>query len=158
MKKILLSTFFIFFVQICFGQELRIITGKVIDSNLEELPLVDIMINDTIKIGATDFNGNFKLQVNLNTEKLIFRYVGCDLTPVILKPDCNNLDIVMLLSPTYCFYKPKKVERLRKKRFQTLPLLYKSAYKKGVFKSLDSCGDIQYVPIFNLDNRNKPSP
>ncbi|ESU19455.1 hypothetical protein FEDK69T_31710 [Flavobacterium enshiense DK69] len=156
MKKMLFLTFVLFCIQNCFGQELRLIHGKVLEEGLEPMPGVQIMINDSVRIGQTDLNGNFELQLNPNIKKIEFDCIGCERTPVILKSNCSNLEVIILLSGTHCFAKPKKVERIRKKRFQTLQSLYKSAYEKGLFKSSDPCGDIQFVSW--LSNDKKPSP
>jgi len=155
MKNLLLCTFVIFYIQNCFGQDLRLIRGKVLDEDRLALPCVQIFINDTIRIAETDFEGNFELQVNPITRKLDFAYLGCEITPVILKSNCNELEVIMLFSGADCFAKPKKIERIRKKRFQTIPSLYKSAYEKGLFKSLNPCGDIQFISWLSDDK--KPS-
>jgi hypothetical protein len=131
-----------------YGQT-RTIVGRVLSEDLETLPAVEIHILDTLLIGKTDFEGRFKIQIPQNTDKLIFSFLGMEWTTIQLDNACNTNEVVMMYDGTYDFMSPKKVDRLRLKRFKKLPELHLQAYKKGFFSEQTPC----YKMIFES---NKP--
>lgn len=79
MKKIIiLSLTTLFAILTVHAQQSQKITGKVTDSKTgEELIGVNVMIKGTAKGTISDFNGNYTIEAsNLNTEILVFSYVG----------------------------------------------------------------------------------
>lgn len=54
----------------------------------------------------------------------------------------------MMSSSTYDFLSPKKVNRLRLKRFKRLPELHKEAFDKGIFKTNAGCYKQEFIPYF----------
>jgi hypothetical protein len=54
----------------------------------------------------------------------------------------------MLLRGTYDFKTPKKVDRLRMKRFKKLPELHKEAFAKGIFKTDKVCYTQEFMPNY----------
>lgn len=59
-----------------------------------------------------------------------------------------KLKLVMMLSSTYDFMSPKKVDRLRMKRFKKLPELHKEAFEKGIFKTEKACYTREFIPYY----------
>ncbi|WP_276090954.1 hypothetical protein [Pedobacter sp. JY14-1] len=47
----------------------KTIKGRVVDKNLETLPYVSIVINDTVKVGKTDLNGFFQIDIPISVKK-----------------------------------------------------------------------------------------
>lgn len=118
----------------------RTITGTVIDEfEMKSVPLVRIQNRDTVQLGTTDMNGNFKIELPVGADQLIFSFIGFEWTTVQVPSNCNNLEIVMILSSTYDFMTIKTVNRKRYKRFRKLNDRHQEAFQKGVFKSVAPC-------------------
>ncbi len=131
------------FVTHVIGQT-RTLTGKVIDDEFNPLPLVSISNADTVLLATTDWNGNFSITIPPDTKTLIVATVGMEWKSLEISDSCSNLEIILLPRSTYDFMTLGKVDRLRKKQFDKLPTLHKSAFEKGVFKSEKPC----YIDIF----------
>ena len=58
----------------------------------------------------------------------------------------KNLEIILQLAGTYDFMSPAKVNRLRKKEFNKLSGLHKSAFEKGIFKTDKPCFIDKFIP------------
>jgi hypothetical protein len=126
----------------------KTIKGRVVDDNLETLPYVSIVINDTVKIGRTDLNGFFQIDIPISVKKISFRTIGIELASIELADECDEVEVVMMLSSTYDFMTLKKVDRLRMKRFKMLPELHKEAFEKGLFKTDKGCYTQEFIPEY----------
>jgi len=124
----------------------KTIEGRVISDQLETIPGVLIIINDTIKVGKTDINGFFQINIPISEKKILFRSVGLEPTTLELVEKCDEVEVVMMLSGTYDFITLKKVDRLRMKRFKKLPELHKEAFEKGIFKTNKACYTQELTP------------
>ena len=154
MKKNVFITLCISVIQICFGQKSSSITGKVIDQDLNTLLGVEIRIGDSI-IGKTDLNGEFKIELDNKYRKITFMYVGMEKTPITIGAHCSKLEVVMLYSGGDCFATPKKIEKIRKKKFKKIQSIYKKAYSEGTFELEKPCGEIEFVPQ-TFDKKSSP--
>lgn len=152
MKKLLII-FLVFSISICslYSQNKTII-GRVIDDNLETLPGVSIMVNDTVEVGTTDLNGFFQIDIPVCQKEILFKYVGTDLTTIELVDKCNKVDVVMMLSGTYDFITLKRAERKRKKRYKKLPEIHKQAFEKNIFETEYACYKRKFEPFY-LDKK-----
>jgi len=119
--------------------------GRVIDDNLETLPSVLIMINDTVKVGKTDINGFFQIEIPISVKKILFRFIGVDPAIIELEDNCDEVEVVMMLSGSYDFTTLKKVDRLRMKIFKKLPELHREAFEKGIFKTDKACYTQEFI-------------
>jgi len=119
----------------------RIIIGRVISEDLEPLPMLNIENSDNIILGKTDMDGSFKIRISQETESLLFRYIGMEWTDIRLKKDCDTVEVVMMYDMIYDFMTSKKIDRLRKKRFDNLPNLHSEAVKNGLFENRNICYD-----------------
>jgi hypothetical protein len=146
MKKLLII-FIVFSVSTCslYSQN-KTIKGRVIDDNLETLPYVSIVINDTVEVGRTDLNGFFQIDIPISVKKLLFSTVGIELASIELVAKCNEVEVVIMLNSTYDFITLKKVDRLRMRRFKKLPELHKEAFEKGIFKTDKACYTQEFIP------------
>jgi hypothetical protein len=126
----------------------KTIKGRVIDDNLETLPYVSIMINDTVKVGSTNQNGFFNIEIPVSVKKILFRTVGIELASVELADKCDEVEVVMMLRGTYDFINLKGVDKLRMKKFKKLPELHKRAFEKGIFKSDKACYTQEFIPHY----------
>jgi len=126
----------------------KTIKGRVIAEDLETVPLASIMINDTVEIGRTDLNGFFQIDIPVSMNKLLFKFVGIEPAAIELADTCNEVEVVMMLSSSYDFKTPRKVDRLRMKRFKKLPALHKEAFAKGIFKTDNACYTQEFIPHY----------
>jgi hypothetical protein len=130
----------------------RIISGRVISEYLEPLPMVYIQNSDTLLLGKTDMDGRFTISIPKETGRLLFGDVGMERTEIILKKDCDTVEVVMMYGVIYDFITLKKADRLRKKRFDNLPNLHSDAVKNGLFENRNIC----YERVFKEDCPPKP--
>jgi len=124
--------------------QLRALTGKIIDKEFNSLYQVSIFNTDTVLLTKSDRNGNFNIFVSPDTKVLLIADVGREWKRLDISSDCSHLDIILQLAGTYDFMSPTKVDRNRKRQFDKLPAIHKSAYKKGIFKTDKPC----YLDIF----------
>jgi len=146
MKRTLLALFFIFLIQLSFGQTTIPISGKVVDESFVELPGVMIFV-DGKEAATTNFDGKFQIEIDKRIRDIEFRFIGMESLTVTLKNDCNNLELV-LLNEGGCYLGAslQKVNRIRKRKFESRSKLHKIAYEKGIFSSEYFCGEAQFKP------------
>ncbi|CAN5388991.1 hypothetical protein BH09BAC6_BH09BAC6_06310 [soil metagenome] len=126
----------------------KTIKGRIVDDNLETLPYVSIVINDTIKVGKTDVNGFFQIDIPVCVKKISFESVGLDPATVRLVDKCDEVEVVMMLRGTYDFITLKRVDKLRMKTFMKLPKLHKEAFEKGIFKTDKACYTQEFISYY----------
>lgn len=124
----------------------RTLTGKVINDEFHLCYLASIFSADTVLLTKSDTGGNFSITIPLDTKTLIVADVGMEWKRLDLLGNCNNLDIILQPAATYDFMSPAKVDRLRKKEFNKLPGLHKSAFEKGIFKTDKPCYVDEFIP------------
>jgi hypothetical protein len=113
----------------------------VISEDLEPLPMLDIRNADSVFLGKTDMDGRFKISISQETDSLMLRYLGMEWTDIGLKKDCDTVEVVMMYDVIYDFMTSRKIDRLRKKRFDNLPTLHSVAVKTGLFNHDLICYD-----------------
>lgn len=109
---------------------------------------ITIFDKDTIKIGQSDFNGYFQIELPKETDKLIFAGVGHEWANVTVPEECKNLEIILFLASTYDFMSPRKVDRLRNKEYNKLPELHSRAFQKGIFETEKPCIIREFEPYW----------
>jgi hypothetical protein len=139
------SILLLFCVFSTFGQQN--LSGRIIDEYLESAIGVTIFDKDTTKIGKSDFNGYFKIELPQETVELIFAGLGYEWRKVKIPKKCNNLEVIILLSGSYDFLSSNKIDRIRKKRFDKIPELHSQAYDKGLFETEKPCFKQEFEPI-----------
>lgn len=151
MKKLLMTVIFIMLGVSTYSlyAQNNTIKGKVIDDNLNALPYVSIAFNDSIEVGKTDLNGLFQISIPATVKKISFNAVGIELASIELTDKCDEVEVVMMLRCTCDFMAPKKVDRLRMKRFKKLPQLHKEAFEKGIFKTDKACYTQEFIPYYS---------
>jgi hypothetical protein len=126
----------------------KTIRGRVINDFLETTPGVLIIIDDTVKVGKTDVNGFFQIEIPVCVKKILFRFLGLESTTIEVMDKCDELDVIMMSSGTYDFMSLKKVDRLRMKRFKQLPEKHTEAFEKGIFKTDSACYTQEFIPYY----------
>jgi hypothetical protein len=124
----------------------KVMMGRVLDEELIALPRATIFNQDTLKLGETDMDGYFKINVPDQTNKLIFGYIGYEWTTIKISDDCNNLEVILLYDGTYDFMSSRKIDRLRKKAFDRLGELHHLAFTRGLFKKDSVCYHRDFIP------------
>jgi hypothetical protein len=123
-----------------FEGQVRTITGRVIDGNdLTPMPEVKIQNSDTTKLGMTDRNGNFQIELPNGTTELVLIFIGMERTSIKVPADCSNLEIIMMPDVIYDFITINKENRKRYRRFKDLSNKHRQAHEKGVFASHAPC-------------------
>lgn len=149
MKKLII-TFILVSISTCilYSQN-REIKGRVIDNHqLNALGYVAILIQDTLQVGRTDLSGYFQIEIPVNESVLKFMAVGMEPAIIEMTGKCVELEVVMIFSGSYDFTTPKKVDRLRYKKYKELPKLYREAFEKGIFTSPNVCNKQSFIPYF----------
>ncbi len=108
--------------------------------------MLGIQGSDSLILGQTDMDGRFKISIPQETDSLLFRYLGMEWTDIRLKKDCDSIEIIMLYSGTYDFMSSKKIDRIRKERFDELPKLHSDAVKEGLFSTNTICYEREFKP------------
>jgi hypothetical protein len=145
MKKILIKCIvFCISINSIYCQN-KTIKGRIIDEELEFMPMVSILNNHNVEVGKTDMKGFFQIEMPVSENMLSFRFAGLEPLTIELTDRCDEVEVVMMLSATYDFITPKKVNKLRKKRFKQLQKLHKDAFEKGIFKTYEACYIQEFV-------------
>jgi hypothetical protein len=147
--RITISFLTLFIVTHVAGQT-RTLTGKIIGDDFQPFIQAKIFNIDTVELGKSNITGQFSITIPSDTKTLIVADVGMEWKKINLSDSCNTLEIILLPSWTYDFKTLKRVDRLRKKQFDRLPSIHKTAFEKGVFQSDKPC----YVDNF-VSNRSK---
>lgn len=108
---------------------------------------VKVFDQDTTELGKSDRNGYFNIELPKNSKNLIFSGVGLEWTNVAIPTGCENIEIILLTHAIYDFMSPKKIDRLRKKRFDKISELHSKAFINGLFKSDKPCFKRVFEPI-----------
>jgi len=119
----------------------RTIIGKVLDENdLTAMPGVMIHTRDTVLIGTTDKNGDFKIELSAETDQLLLGFISMEWTSIKVPTDCDNLEIIMMVDAIYDFVTIQTENKKRYKRFKDLKDKHRQAHAKGIFTSDVPCG------------------
>lgn len=146
MRQVLLLTFLLT-TYLSSGQT-RTITGKVVDEfDLEPIPEVRIQNRDTVLLGTTDKYGDFKVELPGDQRELLLSWIGMEWTSVELSMDCDKVEIIMLVDGTYDYNSSKKVDRVRKERFNEIPKLHSKAIAKGIFTNNLICYERNFFAL-----------
>lgn len=119
------------------------LSGKVIDEYLEELPGINIYDKDTVLLTTTDLNGTFELKNP--PPNLLLGFIGMEWLNISLS-NCANPEIIMLVDVLYHYKSHRKIDRLRKKRFDNKIKIHKQAYEQGIFQNEKTCIDYEFIP------------
>ncbi len=125
------------------GQLLNV-SGKVIDEHLEEVPGVNVYDLDTTLLTTTDLDGTFKLEHS--PTNLLLGSVGYEWLNISLTDECSNPEIIMQFDVLYHYRSHRKVDRLRKRRFDNRVNIHEQAFEQGIFQKDSSCLDYEFIP------------
>lgn len=126
----------------------RTIKGRVIADDFEILPQVSIMINDTVEVGRTDANGFFILDIPTSGKKILFMFLGMELTTIELVDKCDKIEVVMMSAIIYDFVSLRRAEMRRKKRYKNIPEIHKQAFNKGIFETESACYHRKFESLY----------
>lgn len=129
-----------------FGQT-RTLTGKVVNQDLQPFYGVKFFNTDTTLLATSDTNGHFILTISSNAKSLLVAAIGMEWKSLELFDNCINVEVILLTSSTYDFMTAGKIDRIRKKEFDKLPALHKTAFEKGIFKTKQPCYVDKFISI-----------
>jgi hypothetical protein len=146
MKISIILILTILLISLNLNGQTRTIIGRVISEDLVPLPWLDIRNTDSLLLGKTDMDGRFKFSIPQETDSLMFRYIGMEWTDIRLNKDCDTIEVVLMYDVIYDFMTSRKIDRLRKKRFDNLPGIHSDAVKNGLFENNNICYDEDFKP------------
>jgi len=146
MKTPIILILIIFNFNLNINGQTRTIQGRVISEDLEEIPQVCIQVKDTILVGKTDLEGRFKINIPLETNKLLFSFFCMEPALITLQKDCDTIEVILMKDGTYDFWSSRKIDKDRLKRFKKIPELHMQAYNKGLFKKKSVCFTREFIP------------
>ena len=117
----------------------RTLIGRVIDEDFDPLPVLEIKSVANVILGKTNMEGRFKVIIPQEVDRLSFTYLGMESTEIKLTKDCDTIEVIMMYDAIYDFITLRKVDRLRKKRFDKLSNIHADAVKNGLFENSLIC-------------------
>ena len=144
--KIFLILFFLGAITISEIYAQRIIKGRVVGEDLEDIMVAIILDNNDNRLAETDINGFFELTIPNEFNKIAFGSIGFEWANVEISDSCNYIEIILLPAVIYDFISSRKVDKLRKKRFDNLPQLHLTAVEKGLFTNETICYSRPFEP------------
>jgi hypothetical protein len=128
----------------------RIISGKVIFSEFRDkksknsyefwtFPGAKIFYNDSLSLGTTEEDGEFRLELPEGTHEIVVRAVGMYPDKIRITGNCEYLEVILLPDAIYDFVTIQKEEKLRRKDRAILPELYRKAFEQGLFRQAEPC-------------------
>jgi hypothetical protein len=155
MSRILLIISTLVIISLNINGQTRTIYGQVVDEDLEFIPMVSIFNSDTVEIAKANVEGQFKLDLPLDTKELILAFVGMEWTKIELNDGCDIIDIIMMNEWIYDFISLKSADRKRLKRLKKIPKLHQIAYEKGIFTTLTPCYNRSFVKYSSRKNKKR---
>ena len=148
MKKIIIISVVIYISIFSLFSQTKKIKGRVISEDFEILPIVSIMIKDTIEVGRTDENGFFFTDIPVTEKKITLWVLGMEPTAIELVSQCDNIEVVMMTAYIYDFMTLRRAERKRKKRYKRLIEIHKQAFEKKIFETEYACYNRQFESYY----------
>jgi hypothetical protein len=124
----------------------RTISGKVLDEALKIIPDVKIQDKHGVTRGTTDTAGKFEIQILDGSFEIIFSALGLEMASIKVPSDCNKVEVILMTDGTYDYRSNSKVDRMRRKRFNTLSRLHADAAANGLFTNKSPCYSREFTP------------
>jgi hypothetical protein len=137
----------ILFLRLVVFAQTRTVTGNMVDEHLQPVYEAAIYNVDTMLLGKTEIEGNFKIDIPVETKSLMVGSIGMEWRLLNLTDSCENLEIILLYSGNYDFMSARKLDRLEKKQFDKLPKLHETAHDRGLFKVAVPCYENKFISI-----------
>ena len=124
----------------------RTITGQVLFDDLSPGYEAKIWVYDTLQLGTSGLNGDFKIELPTNEDKIEMGMIGMEIASVRVPPNCSRVEIIMIPGGTYHYRSHKKVDRIRKSLFDKIPEMHSNAFTKGLFTTPTPCYTREFRP------------
>ena len=144
MRQVLLLTLLL--ITFLSKGQTRTKTGKVLYDDLSPIYEAKIWVYDTLHLGTTDLNGDFKIELPSNLDEVQIGMIGMEIASVKVPHNCDRLEIIMIPAGTYHYRSHKKIDRIRKSLFDRLPELHSNAFDKGLFTTPTPCYGREFKP------------
>lgn len=125
----------------------RTITGRVLFDDLSPGYEAKIWIHDSLQLGTSGLNGDFKIELPTNIDSMEIGMIGMDIASIKIPPTCDRIEIIMMPSGTYHYKSHKKVDRIRKNLFDKVTGLHSVAFDSGLFTTPSPCYQREFEPI-----------
>ena len=113
----------------------KVISGVVLDENFDVALGCSIYANDTVFIAYVDIDGTFKVQLEEEYHRLSFHWAGYETTKIEITDQCDHLEVIIMSGGCYLGMSDRKIDRIRRRRFENLTALHKYAIEAGYFKA-----------------------
>jgi len=124
----------------------RTITGRVLFDDLSPGYEARIWVHDTLQLGTSGLNGDFKIELPTNEDKIKIGMLGMEIASVSVPPNCSHVEIIMIPDGTYHYRSHKKVDRIRKSLFDKIPVMHSNAFTKELFATPTPCYSREFRP------------
>lgn len=125
----------------------RTITGRVLFDDLSPGYEAKIWIHDSLQLGTSGLNGDFKIELPTNIDSMEIGMIGMDIASIKIPPTCDRIEIIMMPSGTYHYKSHKKIDRIRKNLFDKVTGLHSVAFDSGLFTTPSPCYKREFEPI-----------
>ncbi|MBF9253491.1 carboxypeptidase-like regulatory domain-containing protein [Pontibacter sp. 172403-2] len=120
-----------------YGQT-KVLTGRTIDEHFQPLSNAAIHTIDSTFTTRADEDGYFRIEVPVNTSKLVAWYVGLETDTFNIESKCY-INMLLLDDIKIEFQTVEEAKKFDKKRKKHKKPLYKEAIKKGILKEEKFC-------------------
>ena len=117
-----------------YGQ--KTVTGRVLDEKFDEVIGCSLYVNDTLRIGYTDLNGYFEVELDILWKVMTLYATGYEEVAVEITERCSDIEIILMSARWSHGLSNRRVDKLRRDRFNQLFSLHLEAINKGFFKEL----------------------
>jgi len=105
-----------------------------VDQFMETAAGITIFDKDTVKIGESDLNGYFQIELTEELDTLFFAGVGYEWLMVAVPKECESLEVILFLASSYDFMSTGKVDKSEKKSLKNYPNCTLKHFKKDYLK------------------------
>lgn len=96
-------------------------------------------------LAQTNKDGQFVFDIQKELDSLTFSHLGYENLKIKINHECEYFEVILIEDANYDFRTLRKENKVRKTKFDKLPVLYKLAFDKGIFKFKDPCFDRNFV-------------
>ena len=116
------------------------VSGIVMDESLLPIVGAQVYIDDVRQpLATTGIDGRFNVNLLSLDDTLRVSFIGFETAEITLNEECDSLFIPIEEVGLYHYKSTRKVDRLRKKRFNELSSVHLAAYNAGIAKRPSPC-------------------
>ena len=128
-----------------YGQT-RTVQGRVLSEELEPLPGLEIRNSNDFILGKADMTGHFKINIDQQTDSLFLSFIAMEQAKIRISDECDLIELIIMDHVLYHEISSKKIDRLRRRRFEDLSKKHIQAVDQGLFTNNQICYERTFVP------------